>query len=77
VPDANLKILGERIRKTRKALGWSQERFADEADLDRAYAGRIERGEANITFTVLCKLCRALGRDVASLTEGLPQRTKR
>lgn len=67
-----LKELGKRIRARRKALGWSQERFALEAEIDRSYVGGVERGERNVTFTVLCRLCEALGSDVATLTNNLP-----
>ena len=72
MPNADLKELGNRIRQRRKARGWTQEEFADEAQIDRSYAGGIERGERNITFSVLCQLCMALRCDVAALTKGLP-----
>ena len=72
----DLKELGDRIRNRRKERDWTQEEFADEAQIDRSYAGGIERGERNITFLVLCQLCKALGCDVAALTEGLPLRSK-
>ena len=74
--NADLKELGNRIRQRRKARGWTQEAFADEAQIDRSYAGGIERGERNITFTVLCQLCAALQCDVATLAKGLPMETK-
>lgn len=67
-----LKELGKRIRERRKALGWSQEKFALEAEIDRSYVGGVERGQRNLTFTVLCRLAAALGCDVAALTGGLP-----
>lgn len=67
-----LRELGRRIRARRRKLGWSQERFALEAGIDRSYAGGVERGERNVTFTVLCRLCLALDCDVASLSAGLP-----
>ena len=70
--DPNLKMLGERLREARKSRGWTQEEFADEAGVDRSYAGGIERGERNITFLILCQLCAALGCEVADLTRGLP-----
>lgn len=70
--DPNLKALGEQLREARKARGWTQEEFADQAGVDRSYAGGIERGERNITFTILCQLCNALGLDVAAITKGLP-----
>ena len=70
--DPYLDILGKRIRARRRELGLSQEGLAHEAGLDRSYVGRIERGEHNLTFTALIKLCRALKCDVAFLTQGLP-----
>lgn len=70
--DPYLDILGQRIRAKRRESGLSQEGLAHEAGLDRSYVGRIERGEHNLTFIALIKLCRAMKCDVASLTAGLP-----
>lgn len=70
--DPWLDILGKRIRSRRRELGLSQEALAHEANLDRSYVGRIERGEHNLTFAALVKLCRAMQCDVATLTQGLP-----
>lgn len=70
--DPYLDILGKRIRARRSELGMSQEGLAHEAGLDRSYVGRIERGEHNLTFVALVKLCRAMKCDVAALTGGLP-----
>lgn len=70
--DPYLDILGKRIRARRSELGMSQERLAHEAGLDRSYVGRIERGEHNLTFTALVRLCRAMKCDVASLTPNIP-----
>lgn len=50
----------------------SQEGLANEAGLDRSYVGRIERGEHNLTFVSLVRLCRAMKCDIAGLTGGLP-----
>lgn len=70
--DPYLDILGQRIRARRSELGLSQEGLANEAGLDRSYVGRIERGEHNLTFVALIKLCRAMKCDVAALTVGIP-----
>jgi transcriptional regulator with XRE-family HTH domain len=67
-----LKELGKRVRQRRKARGWTQEQFAFEAEIDRSYVGGVERGQRNVTFTVLCRLCEALECDVAALTGGIP-----
>lgn len=68
-----LEELGNRIREKRKACGWTQEDLAAKAGIDRSYIGGVERGERNVTFTVLCEICAALGCDVATLTKGLPE----
>lgn len=67
-----LETLGLRIRERRKSIGWTQEELADNADIDRSYIGGVERGERNLTFNILCQICRALDCDVASLTKGIP-----
>ena len=68
-----LEELGNRIREKRKALGWTQEELAAKANIDRSYIGGVERGERNLTFTMLCEICSALGCDVAGLTKRLPE----
>jgi transcriptional regulator with XRE-family HTH domain len=68
-----LQILGNRIRERRKNLNLTQEEFAAKADIDRSYIGGVERGERNVTFTMLCTICAALECDVAALTHGLPE----
>jgi transcriptional regulator with XRE-family HTH domain len=68
-----LEILGIRIREQRKALKWTQEELADIAGIDRSYIGGVERGERNITFTMLCKICEALKCEVSDLTSGIPE----
>jgi transcriptional regulator with XRE-family HTH domain len=56
VGQQHLKLLGERIRVLRKERGLTQERLADVAKIDRSYIGGVERGERNLTFTVLCQI---------------------
>lgn len=71
--EAMLEKLGNRIRERRKARGWTQEDLASRAEIDRSYIGGVERGQRNLTFTMLCAICKALGCDVATLTKGIPQ----
>jgi y4mF family transcriptional regulator len=73
VENDDLKTLGERIRQMRKDRGLTQESLADKAGIDRSYIGGVERGERNLTFSMLCQICEALGCDVAALTVGLPE----
>jgi transcriptional regulator with XRE-family HTH domain len=74
--DRSAEILGSRIQRARKKRGWSQEDFAYRANIDRSYMGGVERGERNLSFKKLCAIATALGRDVASLTRGLPVRDR-
>ena len=66
-----LKDLGKSIRAARKALGLTQEELASVAELDRSYIGGIERGERNISFTVLWKLSKVLERNIGDLTKNI------
>jgi transcriptional regulator with XRE-family HTH domain len=60
VADRRILLLGKKIRKTRREKGFSQETLAYEAELDRAYVGKIERGEKNITIAKLLQISDAL-----------------
>ena len=70
-----LKRLGNNIRRQRRVIGLTQEQLALVAGVDRSYFGAVERGERNVTFTVLCRLSLALQCDVAKLTDKLPPPT--
>ncbi|MGA8482525.1 MAG: helix-turn-helix transcriptional regulator, partial [Chthoniobacterales bacterium] len=61
------------IQAERKAMGLSQNGFAQDCGLNRSYFGGIERGERNLTFAVLCKICNALQCDIANVTKGIPR----
>lgn len=70
---ASLRVLGERIRATRKAAGFSQERLAPGADIDRSFMGQVERGQRNVSFSTLFKIARVLKADLGSFFTGLPE----
>jgi transcriptional regulator with XRE-family HTH domain len=57
---AVVKALGQRIRNLRDAKGWSQERLAEAAYLDRSYLAGIERGLRNPSVRSLLKIAGAL-----------------
>ncbi len=58
---------GAKLRDKRKALGISQDKLALLAEIDRSYAGRIERGEVNITLEKAYQLAEVLECDVREL----------
>lgn len=63
----DLRRIGRLIRYKRLALKLSQEAIANEADLDRAYFGRVERGEANVSCLNLIKIAHALKTEARDL----------
>lgn len=52
---------GKKLRAARKAQGISQDDLATQADIDRSYIGRIERGEGNVTLEKVYQLAMVLG----------------
>lgn len=65
--NGSLERLGATIRAERKALGLSQEAFADAASIDRSHMGKIERGERNLTFLNLVRIANALSKQPSEL----------
>ena len=61
------KKFGAAVRVRRRALGLSQEEFAEKVDCHRNFIGRIERGEQNPTVDTLLKIARAFRCKVSNL----------
>ena len=60
---------GEKVKSFRLEKGWSQERLALEAGIDRTYLPGIEKGERNVSITVVEKLAIALGIEIKDFFE--------
>ncbi|WP_144211782.1 helix-turn-helix domain-containing protein [Shewanella donghaensis] len=58
---------GLKLRSKRKKLGISQDKLALLAEIDRSYAGRIERGEVNITLEKAYQLAEVLDCNIREL----------
>ena len=65
--EARRHELAGRVRLLRHGRGWSQERLAEESDLDRTTIGRIERARRGTTIDTLWAVADALGVPVAAL----------
>ncbi len=65
------RVLGERVREIRTALGLSQETVGDLADMHWTNIGKIERGQANPSFSTLVRLAGVLGVDPGDLVRGI------
>ena len=57
----NLTVIGSRIRFIRLNFSdMSQEEFANNLGVDRAYISRVEAGKQNLTVESLIKICEGL-----------------
>ncbi len=61
------KIIGETVRKYRKAVKMSQEKLAEKADLHPVYFGQVERGEQTASVHALMRIAKALNVKVRDL----------
>jgi len=69
--DPILTEFGVRLRKLRKAKGYSQEGFALECGLDRSYVGAVERGERNLSLRTIKTIAKRLSVTLSELFDGL------
>ncbi len=65
--DPSLSLIGRRISELRATAGYSQEGFAHEIGMDRAYFGGVERGQRNIAALNLLRIAQGLGVEVGEL----------
>ena len=63
------KMLGQRIRNYRTAMGLSQEKLAELSGCHHTYIGQIERGEKNATVESIEKIANALSISLSKLFE--------
>jgi ribosome-binding protein aMBF1 (putative translation factor) len=55
------------VRQQREARGWSQERLANQAQLNRSYMGEIERAKVMPSLATAAKLALALDVPLSEL----------
>jgi transcriptional regulator with XRE-family HTH domain len=60
-------LVARNIRRLRVANGLSQEALAVDAEIDRTYVSRLERGLENPTVAVLERIAKALSADIEEL----------
>jgi transcriptional regulator with XRE-family HTH domain len=61
------KKFGKKVKLLRIEKGWSQEKLAFSADLDRTYISSIEKGERNVSITVIEKIAKAFRVSISEL----------
>lgn len=62
-----LETFGQAVRQVREEKGWSQERLAAEAGLDRTYVSGLERGRRNPALATQKRIAVALEVTLGSL----------
>jgi transcriptional regulator with XRE-family HTH domain len=58
---------GAAMRLEREARGYSQEAFAQRVELETSDVEAIERGEGNVTYTLILRIARGLGMSPVEL----------
>lgn len=64
-------VLGDNIRKSRKAKGWSQRELAEHTATDTSYINRVETGKINPSIAVLERIAGALECSLDELVKGV------
>lgn len=67
--DNNRRRLGENVRSARQRNGISQRQLALMVGTSQSYLWRIESGDADVGFGVLCRIARALDVRVRDLVD--------
>jgi transcriptional regulator with XRE-family HTH domain len=68
VSNENITVrFGLRLRKLRKAKGWTQVQMADALGIDRSYISDMEGGKKNVCLPTLEVLAQGFGISMAKL----------
>jgi transcriptional regulator with XRE-family HTH domain len=59
--------LGNRIRKLRKARGWTQAEMAERVGIDRSFLADVERGKRNVSVLNLELIAKGFRVSLAQL----------
>ncbi|RJP78612.1 MAG: XRE family transcriptional regulator [Desulfobacteraceae bacterium] len=70
-------LLGKRIRSLRRSKDYSQEEFAELAEISGKYLGEIERGQANLSLDIVEKISNAFNIEIAELFDFQHESTRK
>ena len=68
--DVKIKF-GSKVKMLRNSRGYSQEKLAELADLDRTYIPGIENGKRNVSIVVIEKIAKAFQITISDLMDTL------
>ena len=80
MPNFDLKVLGEKVRKERKLAGLTQEQLAERCHVSTKHIANIEKGSMNPSYEILLAIARVLPVSLdALITPGMgkTERVKR
>jgi transcriptional regulator with XRE-family HTH domain len=71
------QVFAANLIRARRAKGLSQETLAHEADVNRTYISKLEKGSTWVGLEVISKLSAVLGVEPADLLQKPPKRAAR
>ena len=60
MPNSDLKVLGEKVRKERRLAGLTQEQLAERCHVSTKHIANIEKGSMNPSYEILLAIARVL-----------------
>ena len=60
MPNSDLKVLGEKVRKERKLAGLTREQLAERCHVSTKHIANIEKGSMNPSYEILLAIARVL-----------------
>lgn len=61
------EVFGNNVKKKRLMLGFSQEKLANIAEIDRTYLPDIEKGKRNVSLSIAERIAKALNVSLKDL----------
>jgi transcriptional regulator with XRE-family HTH domain len=61
--------VSDRVKAQRQQRGWSLEQLSSASGVSRSMLSQVERGEANPTLAVTCKIAQAFGMSLAEFVD--------
>ncbi|MQA03214.1 MAG: helix-turn-helix domain-containing protein [Streptosporangiales bacterium] len=71
--DALEKVIAQRVREFRSAMGWSVAHLADRSGLSKSMLSKIENAKASASLSTLARLSSALNVPVTAFFRGLDE----
>jgi transcriptional regulator with XRE-family HTH domain len=71
------QVFAANLRRIRHEKGFSQEDLAYEAEVNRTYMSKVEKGDTWVGLEIMVKLGRALGVEPGAFLQPPPKRARK